>query len=70
MAIRIGTSGFIYEHWRRRFYPPSARGSELELYARIFDTTGAQLIDGEYDSPLPAERDEQHPGDWTEGRRN
>jgi uncharacterized protein YecE (DUF72 family) len=38
MAIRIGTSGFIYEHWRRRFYPPSARGSELELYARIFDT--------------------------------
>ena len=38
MAIRIGTSGFIYEHWRRRFYPPSARGSELELYARAFDT--------------------------------
>ena len=38
VAIRIGTSGFIYEHWRRRFYPPSARGSELELYARIFDT--------------------------------
>jgi uncharacterized protein YecE (DUF72 family) len=38
MAIRIGTSGFIYEHWRRRFYPPSARGSELELYARTFDT--------------------------------
>ncbi len=38
MAIRIGTSGFIYEHWRRRFYPPSGRGSELELYARTFDT--------------------------------
>jgi uncharacterized protein YecE (DUF72 family) len=38
MAIRIGTSGFIYEHWRRRFYPPPARGSELELYARTFDT--------------------------------
>ena len=38
MAIRIGTSGFIYEHWRHRFYPPSARGSELELYARTFDT--------------------------------
>lgn len=38
MAIRIGTSGFIYEHWRRRFYPPSARGSELERYARAFDT--------------------------------
>jgi uncharacterized protein YecE (DUF72 family) len=38
MAIRIGTSGFIYEHWRRRFYPPSARGSELERYAGAFDT--------------------------------
>jgi uncharacterized protein YecE (DUF72 family) len=38
MAIRIGTSGFIYEHWRHRFYPPTARGSELELYARTFDT--------------------------------
>ena len=38
MAISIGTSGFIYEHWRDRFYPPSARGSELELYARSFDT--------------------------------
>ena len=38
MAIHIGTSGFVYEHWRRRFYPPSARGSELELYAQTFDT--------------------------------
>ena len=38
MAVRIGTSGFIYEHWRGRFYSPSARGSELEQYARVFDT--------------------------------
>jgi uncharacterized protein YecE (DUF72 family) len=38
MAVRIGTSGFIYEHWRRRFYPPAARGSELEWYAQAFDT--------------------------------
>ena len=38
MAIQVGTSGFVYEHWRRRFYPPTARGSELELYARAFDT--------------------------------
>jgi uncharacterized protein YecE (DUF72 family) len=37
-AIRIGTSGFIYDHWRGRFYPPSARGSELERYAEAFDT--------------------------------
>jgi uncharacterized protein YecE (DUF72 family) len=38
VAVRIGTSGFIYEHWRGRFYPPSARGSELEHYATLFDT--------------------------------
>jgi len=38
MAMRIGTSGFIYDHWRGRFYPPSARGSELERYAETFDT--------------------------------
>ena len=38
MAIRIGTSGFIYEHWRRRFYPPAARGAELEWFAQTFDT--------------------------------
>jgi uncharacterized protein YecE (DUF72 family) len=37
-TIRIGTSGFLYDHWRGRFYPPSARGSELELYAEHFDT--------------------------------
>jgi uncharacterized protein YecE (DUF72 family) len=38
MTVRVGTSGFLYEHWRRRFYPPSARGAELEFYARQFDT--------------------------------
>jgi uncharacterized protein YecE (DUF72 family) len=38
MAIRIGTSGFLYEHWRGRFYPPSARGTELEFFAARFDT--------------------------------
>jgi uncharacterized protein YecE (DUF72 family) len=38
MTVRIGTSGFLYEHWRGRFYPPSARGSELEFYAGRFDT--------------------------------
>jgi uncharacterized protein YecE (DUF72 family) len=38
VAVRIGTSGFMYEHWRRRFYPPAARGSELEFFARTFDT--------------------------------
>jgi uncharacterized protein YecE (DUF72 family) len=37
-AIRIGTSGFIYDHWRGRFYAPSDRGTELERYAEAFDT--------------------------------
>jgi uncharacterized protein YecE (DUF72 family) len=37
-AIRVGTSGFIYDHWRDRFYAPSDRGSELERYAEAFDT--------------------------------
>ena len=34
---------------------------------QVFDTTGAQLIQGEAESPLPAEREEQQPGDWTDG---
>jgi hypothetical protein len=36
----------------------------------VFDSTGAELIEGREDSPLPGERDEDHPGDWTEGSRN
>ena len=27
-----------HEHWRGRFYGPSARGAELERYAEQFDT--------------------------------
>lgn len=38
MTVRLGTSGFVYDHWRGRFYPPSARGSELSYYADRFDT--------------------------------
>jgi uncharacterized protein YecE (DUF72 family) len=38
VTVRIGTSGFLYDHWRGRFYPPSARGAELEFYASRFDT--------------------------------
>jgi hypothetical protein len=36
----------------------------------VFDTAGAELLDAQAESPLPTERDEQHPGDWTEGSRN
>lgn len=37
--IRIGCSGWQYEHWRGRFYPRDL-GSErwLEFYAARFDT--------------------------------
>jgi uncharacterized protein YecE (DUF72 family) len=38
MSIRIGTSGFLYEHWRGRLYDPGDRGRELERYAAAFDT--------------------------------
>ena len=38
MPIKIGTSGFLYDHWRGRLYDPSDRGQELEAYARSFDT--------------------------------
>jgi uncharacterized protein YecE (DUF72 family) len=38
MSIRIGTSGFSYEHWRGRFYPRGSRGCEFAYYASMFDT--------------------------------
>ncbi len=38
MPARIGCSGFLYEHWRRRFYPQSERTRELEFFAARFDT--------------------------------
>ncbi len=38
MALRIGTSGFDYKHWRGVFYPPSLPQSDrLAFYARHFD---------------------------------
>jgi len=37
--LLIGTSGWIYPHWKRRFYPPDLKaGSELEFYAERFPT--------------------------------
>jgi uncharacterized protein YecE (DUF72 family) len=38
VVIKIGTSGWIYKHWRDIFYPPDASGRELEFYARHFQT--------------------------------
>ena len=37
MSVRLGTSGFLYDHWRGSFYPPSVRAAELEYYASRFE---------------------------------
>jgi uncharacterized protein YecE (DUF72 family) len=38
-TLRVGTSGFQYDHWRKVFYPPALRkGDWLEYYAARFDT--------------------------------
>jgi uncharacterized protein YecE (DUF72 family) len=37
--LRVGTSGFHYDHWRDRFYPGDlARADWFDFYARHFDT--------------------------------
>jgi uncharacterized protein YecE (DUF72 family) len=37
--IYIGTSGWTYDDWSGRFYPPEVKGAErLVFYARQFDT--------------------------------
>jgi uncharacterized protein YecE (DUF72 family) len=37
--VRVGTSGWIYEHWRGRFYPEKLRTKDwFAHYARYFDT--------------------------------
>jgi uncharacterized protein YecE (DUF72 family) len=37
--IRIGTSGWIYKHWKGRFYPADLRQDDwLPFYAACFDT--------------------------------
>jgi uncharacterized protein YecE (DUF72 family) len=38
-SLRIGTSGWVYPHWRGPFYPPSLpQAAWLDYYARRFDT--------------------------------
>ncbi len=39
MGIRIGTSGWQYQHWKQNFYPPKLpRADWLEYYAGIFNS--------------------------------
>ena len=43
---------------------------KVERTARdVFDAAVVQRSEGQEDSPIEAEQDEQHPGDWTEGGR-
>jgi hypothetical protein len=45
--------------------------SKVDNAARhVFDSAASELIEARDDSPLQDERDEQHPGDWTEGPHN
>lgn len=39
MEVRVGTSGWLYSHWKNRFYPPRLPdGQRLAFVARSFDT--------------------------------
>lgn len=39
MRVRIGTSGWVYQHWRGIFYPDHLRQSNcFAYYAQVFDT--------------------------------
>lgn len=36
---RVGTSGWLYDHWRGNFYPEQLpKGEELQHYGSVFDT--------------------------------
>ncbi len=50
--IRIGTSGWSYNHWRDIFYPKDlAQAKWLEFYAKIFDTV--EINSSFYHLPKP-----------------
>lgn len=36
--IHVGTSGWMYDHWKGRFYPEEAKKNKLEYYCRFFGT--------------------------------
>ena len=52
--MRIGTSGWVYDHWRGRFYPKDLPTSRwLEWYAERFDTV--ELNNSFYRQPSRAQ---------------
>ena len=53
METYVGTSGWSYQGWRERFYPPEIKPSEwLEYYAQHFKTVEINMTF--YRSPKPA----------------
>ena len=52
MKVRIGTSGWVYDHWKGRFYPEEVRAEDrLLYYASRFDTV--ELNNSFYGLPKP-----------------
>lgn len=52
-ALRVGTSGYQYDHWIGKFYPEGMRKSEwFAHYARHFDTV--EINNSFYRLPAPA----------------
>jgi uncharacterized protein YecE (DUF72 family) len=66
MSIRVGTSGWVYQHWRGLFYPHDLRQDEwFSHYARHFDTV--EINNSFYRLPSTAAFDawrEQAPPDF------
>jgi len=51
-ALRIGCSGWVYAHWKERFYPPKLpQRSWFEFYAKQFDTV--EINNSFYRLPKP-----------------
>ena len=54
--IRVGTSGYVYKHWRNLLYEGVPASGWLERYAQVFDTVelnatfyrlpSASMVDG------------------------
>jgi hypothetical protein len=58
-------------HTARSSEPFHELAEAVNAHARhVFEVARDELRGGAHDSPIPAEREEQHPGDWTEGNRN
>lgn len=56
MPIHLGTSGYVYAHWKKIFYPPQLPAAEwLPYFARVFNT--CELNNTFYMLPRPASVD-------------